>query len=229
MNCRYCHSVCIKKGKQNGQQKLFCKKCNKYQQSNYVRRVLNSVRQLALEFLHGEGCSVSTIGRALKFSKTTICRWIARTEEIFRYEVEMKPNREYQADELRTFVGNKENECWIMYSINKSTSDIVSWCVGRRTKENLEKVTSELVRHHPKSICTDGLPMYGTLIPEEIHEVRKTKTNKIERRNSQLRLQLKRLNRKTICFSRSERMLRCSFVLYLKYVVTGSENYELVL
>ena len=194
-----------------------------------MRRIFDVVKQQVLEFLHGEGCSISTIGRFLKYSKTTIGRWIANAAGAYNHEVEMLPGQKYEADELRTFVGNKKNECWIMYSLNQTTKSIVSFCIGRRTKENLQKVTDKILCYTPKMIYTDRLPMYGSLIPKSTHTVRKRKTNIIERRNGQLRLQLRRLNRRTICFSRSETMLRYSFLLYLKYVTTGSENYKFVL
>jgi insertion element IS1 protein InsB len=222
MNCRYCNGACIKKGKQSGCQKLYCKNCGKYQQETYVRRIFDATKQSVLEFMNGEGNSISTISRFLKFSRATISRWIEKLGSNHQQEIELQQGDEYQVDELRTYVGSKRNESWIMYAINKATGKIVSWCVGRRTKENLNKVTSELLSKNPKLIYTDGLPMYSTVIPSSLHEVRKTKTNKIERRNLQLRMQLKRLSRKTICFSRSENMLRSSFMLYLKYVM--SEN-----
>jgi insertion element IS1 protein InsB len=121
----------------------------------------------------------------------------------------------YQADELRTFVGNRNNECWIMYTLNSDTGKLVSWKIGRRTKENLRHVISPIVQLSPLEICTDRLMSYKALIPPKIHNNRKYRTNKIERRNLQLRTQLKRLSRKTICFSRAERMLQAVFVLYL--------------
>jgi insertion element IS1 protein InsB len=43
-------------------------------------------------------------------------------------------------DELRTYIGNKENECWIIYAINKLTKEVIDFAVGRRTKETISKV-----------------------------------------------------------------------------------------
>lgn len=52
------------------------------------------------------------------------------------------------------------------------------------------------------------------LIPETIHQTGRNRTNKIERMNLTLRTHLKRLNRKTICFSKSEEMLNSSLSIY---------------
>lgn len=229
MQCRYCQGRCIKKGQRNGCQKLQCKSCNKFQQLSYVRRKFDERKQLILEFLQSEGCSISTLSRFLRFSKTTICNWIFKLGSAYDHLVNEKPHQEYQADELRTFIGNKKNECWIMYAINKYTKSIVSWCVGRRTSENIRLVTNKILAHDPKIICTDRLIHYRALIPKTIHEVKEKQTNHIERMNLQFRNRLKRLSRKTICFSKSESMLRASVNLCVKYMTRGSSAYEFAL
>jgi IS1 family transposase len=40
-------------------------------------------------------------------------------------------------DELWTFVGNKKNETWISYMIDRVSKQVVDYKVGARTKENL--------------------------------------------------------------------------------------------
>jgi len=229
ITCRFCNGPCIKKGWQSGVQKLRCKICGKHQQLSYTRQRLNTIQKDVIEFLHSEGNSISTLSRFLKFSKTTVSNWIRSLSDEYEHEVSEQPGGEYQADELRTFVGNKKNESWIMYAINKLTHKIISLCVGRRTKENLQHVTSDLLKQNPKTICTDRLPVYQSLISKEVHIVKERKTNHIERMNLQFRNQLKRLSRKTICFSRSENMLRAAVWLCVKYITKGSKNYEFVL
>ncbi len=54
--------------------------------------------------------------------------------------------------------------------------------------------------------CTDGWEAYKRYLPTENHEVGKRKTQRIERKHLQLRTRIKRLTRKTICFSKSELM-----------------------
>lgn len=227
--CRHCNGRCIKKGWQSRVQKLLCKVCGKYQQLSYSNRRLNSKQKDAVEFLHSEGNSISTISRFLKFSKTTIGNCVSLLGNAYEHMLAEKPNGEYQVDELRTFVGNRKNESWIMYAINKVSRKIVALCVGRRTKENLQCITQAVIQRNPKIICTDRLPMYRSLIPEDIHVVKERKTNHIERMNLQFRTQLKRLSRKTICFSRSEKMLRSSVWLCVKYMTRGSDDYAFVL
>jgi insertion element IS1 protein InsB len=55
-----------------------------------------------------------------------------------------------------------------------------------------------------KKYYTDGCGSYSKYIPSHQHRVGKDSTWKIERKNLHFRTHLKRLNRKTVCFSRNE-------------------------
>ncbi|CAN5758071.1 IS1-like element ISYps7 family transposase [soil metagenome] len=213
--CKYCGNSCIRKGWQCQRQKLFCKTCCKHQQFTYSERKLTTKHERDAVFLNNEGCSVSSISRIIGFSKTTVCNIIDRLGILIQLIPPVESNQDYEVDELKTFVGNKKNESWIMYSLNKATKKIISFCVGRRTKENIRKITDSLIKLSPKSIRTDKLNIYPALIPKEIHKYKNKVTNHIERKNLHFRQQLRRLQRKTICYSKSERMLRNSIALFV--------------
>ncbi len=66
----------------------------------------------------------------------------------------------------------------------------------------------------PQAIFTDKLKGYQSLIPPSIHRIVRYGTKNIERANLTLRTHLKRLSRKTICFSRSEIMLKAVLKIY---------------
>jgi insertion element IS1 protein InsB len=61
---------------------------------------------------------------------------------------------------------------------------------------------------------TDRLKNYRYLIDEKLHSVKSFGTNHIERKNLTLRTHLKRLNRRTICFSRGLIMLISILKIY---------------
>jgi IS1 family transposase len=65
-----------------------------------------------------------------------------------------------------------------------------------------------------KQIYTDGLDVYRFVIPEKLHRVKRYGINHIERKNLNLRVHLKRLGRKTICFSKSLLMLEACLKIY---------------
>lgn len=207
-NCKYCNHTCIKKGWQCLKQKLFCKSCHKHQQLTYSSRKINSEHRRVIIFLNNEGCSISTISRFIEFSKTTVCKIISTLAASYNLAFQNETGYEYEVDELRTFVGNKKNESWVMYALNKATKRVIAFLVGKRTKENLKKIIDAVLNLNPAKIFTDRLNIYPSLIPEEIHNYKRRMTNHIERKNLHLRQQIRRLQRKTICFSRSENMLR---------------------
>jgi len=123
-------------------------------------------------------------------------------------------NKQYEADELKTFVNKKENEQWLIYAIDKKTKKVVDFRIGKRSKRNIKTVIDTLLFAKAKRIYTDGLTTYRGLVPKEIHKVVPHNTNYIERHNLTLRTHLKRLSRKTICFSKSKEMLENCLRIY---------------
>ena len=120
----------------------------------------------------------------------------------------------YEVDELRTYVGNKRNLKWLVLAVNKSTKQIVALAIGGRTNTTLKKVTDTLLLGNALKIYTDKLINYTSLIPSGIHSTKYKGTNTVERINLNLRTHLKRLSRKTICFSKSNKMLLACVIIY---------------
>jgi insertion element IS1 protein InsB len=91
---------------------------------------------------------------------------------------------------------------------------VIDIVVGRRNKTNLNKVISTLLLSDAAKITTDKLPIYKELIPAAKHSTKFRGINRIERMNLNLRTHLKRLNRKTICYSKSAAMLLAVVKIY---------------
>lgn len=62
---------------------------------------------------------------------------------------------------------------------------------------------------------TDNWESYQNLIPNYKHWIGKRGTQRIERQNLNFRTHLKRLQRRTICFSKSKQMLEAIVKLYI--------------
>ena len=125
--------------------------------------------------------------------------------------------RVYEVDELKTYIKNKTKDCWVIYAIDKQTRQVMDLKVGGRTKKNLKRVTDTLLLANCKQIFTDGLGLYRQIIPAALHKVRRYGTNHIERKNLTIRTRLKRLNRKSIAFSKSLLMLEACLKIYFWY------------
>ncbi len=104
--------------------------------------------------------------------------------------------------------------CYIIYALNKVSKKVVDFVVGGRSTENISKVINQIKVLNHKCIYTDKLNVYSALMEYIKHITSKYKINHIERMNLNLRTHLKRLSRKTICFSKSKEMLESCLRLY---------------
>lgn len=110
-------------------------------------------------------------------------------------------------DEFWSFVGKKANKRWTWYLIERFSGIIIAWQNGNRADAVL-KLLLEKVKHLPIWIChTDDWGVYSRLFPDEyLHVIGKDNTWKIERKNLNFRTHIKRLTRRTICFSKNEKI-----------------------
>jgi len=111
-------------------------------------------------------------------------------------------------DEISTYCGYKKKRIWLAYALDRKNRQVVAMVVGRRTKRLLSRITSTLLFAKAKQITTDGLAIYQRLIPSAIHRVKGFGINRIERHNLTLRTRLKRLGRRTLCYSKQAAMLQ---------------------
>ncbi len=214
--CRYCSATCKKKGFYKGIQKLYCPACNRYQRVAYRYRLATLKNDHNIVLLNNEGMGISSISRYLHIPKTTVRRRILLISKKLKPPAISETNQVYEVDEMQTFI--KENKpssyTYITYAINRATKQVIDFVVGSRSKEVIGKVTAKLLSLSPKKIYTDGLNIYPSLIPQNLHRVFRYHTNTIERNNLTLRTHIKRLARKTICFSKSILMLTACLKLY---------------
>lgn len=215
MNCKKCSSQSVVRNGRNrsGDQRYLCKACRCSFQKIYAYPSC-SISDKEIIVLTKEGCGIRSIGRILCISPSTIIRRIKKIACKIECPYPIFKGKTYEVDELFTFIKCKENRVCIAYSYEPKTRFIFGLSVGRRTKTNLKKVTETLVLSQAKTIYTDKLDLYRSLIPAAIHKVHKRCTNHIERKNLTLRTHLKRLNRRTICFSKSISMLFAIVKIY---------------
>ncbi len=83
---------------------------------------------------------------------------------------------------------------------------VLAYTFGQRKDEVFLQLKKLLEPFGIKNYCTDGWGAYERHLPTEKHEVGKKKTQRIERKHLRLRTRIKRLTRKTICFSKSKEM-----------------------
>jgi insertion element IS1 protein InsB len=111
-----------------------------------------------------------------------------------------------EVDEMQSFVKKKSNQRWLWHGIEHYTGEVLAYVLGSRSDEMFLKLKKLLEPFGITKFYTDGLKTYERHISSEIREVSKYKMQKIERKHLTLRTRIKRLARKTICFSKSEEM-----------------------
>ena len=120
----------------------------------------------------------------------------------------------YEADEIRSFVRNKSRLIWIVYALERQARQVSCFNIGARTNKTLNVVLKTLQNSKAERIYTDGFKNYKYLIDNKVHKTFRFGTNHIERNNLTIRTHLKRLSRKTICFTRSALLLFCVLSIY---------------
>ena len=109
-----------------------------------------------------------------------------------------------------SFVRTKDDQRWLWYAIDKETRAILALVFGERELKGKNEAFLELkALLEPfgiKTFCTDGLSTYERNLKGFTHIISKKHTQRIERKNLTLRTRIKRLCRKTICYSKCQDM-----------------------
>ncbi len=104
-----------------------------------------------------------------------------------------------------SFVGNKKQQRWLWYAWEPCLKSIVAHAFGRRSKKTFRKLLKRLSGFNVTFWCADNFSAYD-ILPNEKHITGKLYTQRIERLSLTIRNRLKRLNRKTLGYSKSTEM-----------------------
>jgi insertion element IS1 protein InsB len=215
MECKYCGQRCQKWGSQKtGRQRYYCKGCCKTQQATYRNNGCQKGTGQQICQLLCESVSIRGIGRVLRIAVSTVLRKILLAANQIAKPPVPQHRAAFELDEVRTYVKHKGNDCWIAYAICPYSKTVIDFAVGKRNKRVLRQVVNTLLLSGVHFIKTDKLNIYQSLIPPTIHITAVYNTNHIERNNLNLRTHLKRLGRRTICFSKSRAMLEACMRIY---------------
>jgi insertion element IS1 protein InsB len=116
--------------------------------------------------------------------------WLRRVEEA-------------EVDEQWSYVGNKQNPRWLWQALDHRTGTVLAYVFGRREDRAFLHLKALLKPFGIRRFLTDGWGAYRRHLEPTEHEVGKRNTQPIERKHLALRTRIKRLARRTICFSKS--------------------------
>ena len=105
-----------------------------------------------------------------------------------------------------SYVRNKKTPRWLWQALDHHTGQVLAYVFGRREDHAFLELKSLLQPFGIRRFFTDGWGAYQRHLAPAEHEVGKRTTQQIERKHLTLRTRIKRLARKTICFSKSIEM-----------------------
>lgn len=120
-----------------------------------------------------------------------------------------------EVDEMKSYVAKKTHERWLWHAIDHKTGTILAYVLGQRQDIMFLKLKRMLKPFGITKFYTDKLKTYDRHLSKDERIVSKYKMQKIERKHLTLRTRIKRLQRKTICFSKISPMHDLVIGLYI--------------
>ena len=163
------------------------------------------------------GSGVRDIVRVLRVSSATVIDVLKKKEptikqvnerllksfDLAQLDIILRQVEAAEMDEMWTFVGSKSQQRWLWHAIEHHTGQLLGYVFGTREDETFLQLQELLAPFGITHFYTDGWGAYRRHLDPRTHTVGKQHTQKIERKHLTFRTRIKRLTRKTICFSRS--------------------------
>lgn len=115
-----------------------------------------------------------------------------------------------ELDEAWSFVGEKANKRWLWIALCRRTREVVAFVIGDRSARTCARLWSKIPEgYRHRQSFSDFWDAYGVVFSDENHQQVDKKSGAcahVERWFCTLRQRLARFVRKTLSFSKSERM-----------------------
>jgi insertion element IS1 protein InsB len=105
-----------------------------------------------------------------------------------------------------SYVGKKAHQHWLWHAIDHHTGKVLAYGFGRRQDEVFLRLKALLEPFGITRYYTDGWGTYMRHLDPAKHTIGKQHMQTIESKHINLRTRIKRLVRRTLCFSKTERM-----------------------
>ena len=105
-----------------------------------------------------------------------------------------------------SFVRCKKAQRWLWWVEEAATGQVLAFVFGRRTHATFRRLLAVLAQAGwtVEQWFTDAWGAYEACLPAAQHQKGKAPMQRLERKHLTLRTRLKRLTRKTICFSKKQ-------------------------
>jgi insertion element IS1 protein InsB len=120
--------------------------------------------------------------------------------------VEVRCVEAAEVEEMWSFVQSKAHQRWLWHAIDHLTGVVLAYALGSRADKVFLELKKLLKPFGLVHFYTDAAGVYERHLPAAAHTISKTNTQQIERKHLTLQTRIKRLARRTICFSKSVSM-----------------------
>jgi insertion element IS1 protein InsB len=224
--CPDCSSLNIVKNGKTAQQKqrYLCKDCRRQFIRNYTYLgCIEAVRALIVP-LTLNGAGIRDIERVLLVSRHTVLETLRTAAAQVTAPTVPRRVRALELDEFWSFVRSKRQQRWTWLAFDRVRRAVVAFVNERRTDAACQKLLQQLAGCQVSRYYTDDWQSYKKLLPAKQHQVGKEQTRHIERHNLNFRTHLKRLQRRTICYSKSPEMHDAVLKLYIEHSNAGHHH-----
>ncbi len=128
---------------------------------------------------------------------------------------------EAEVDEMWSFVQSKHQQRWLWWAIDHRTGEVLAYVLADHKDKAFLKLKALLEPFGIMQFYSDGWGAYERHVAPVFHTVGKRNTQQIERKHLTLRTRIKRLARKTICFSKSTVMHDVVIGLFINRIAFG--------
>ena len=118
----------------------------------------------------------------------------------------MRLAEEVEVDDMWAYIGKKHEQRWLWHASDHRTGKVLAYVCGRRKDDVFLKLKALLKPFGIMRYDTDYWDAYTRHLEADEHEPGKRNTQQSERMHLTLHTRIKRLARKTICFSKSIQM-----------------------
>jgi IS1 family transposase/transposase-like protein len=227
--CPHCgrHENVVKRGKtEKDKQRYLCQHADcpvqtfllDYDDQGCVPEVKRKILNMAVN-----GSGIRDTARVLNVSPSTVINELKKTEsalesvnravleslnpsDILVRIQKVEEGQEAELDEMWSYVGSKENQRWLWHAIDHHSGKVLAYVFGNHEDAVFLELKKLLEPFGITTFYTDDWGAYERHLPATQRMVGKAHTQQIERKHLTLRTRIKRLARKTICFSKLEKM-----------------------
>lgn len=224
--CPDCSSLNIVKNGKTAQQKqrYLCKDCRRQFIRDYTYLgCIGAWRALIVPMtLNGSG--IRDIERVLLVSRATVLKTLRAAAAQVTEPIVPKRVRSLELDECWSFVCSKKQQRWTWYGFDRQRRKVVAFVNELRTDAACQQLLKKLSGCQVNRYYSDDWQSYKKFLPAQQHRVGKEGTRRLERHNLNFRTHLKRLQRRTICYSRSSEMHDAVIKLYVHHSNAGHHH-----